>query len=403
MCRYSIRAVRRALLLVLPLAGLGVWLWTSAQLPGHAPAVPAARVFTGAQIDRAEHYRAAGYAITLAALAAQLLVAWLVAWRARGRIGRLPAAAALAMAAAAVQLAALPFGYALHRRAVDAGLDLQSDGAWLVDALVAAGLMTAAVTVVYLLARPLYRRWGSVAVALAAWAAVAAFALVQPVLVDPLFTSTSALPAGPARTVASLERQMNVHPRSVTLSDASSRTTAENAEVDGLGPTVRVVIDDTALHEPPAAFRALVAHELAHVERSHTLKGVLWFGVIGVPAILLVLAAARRLHRGSLLDAPAAPVIVACAVTAAFALLPVQNLLSRRIESEADWVALRTTRDPGGAELLQRRLALRDLSNPAPPRWAVWLLFDHPPVMQRIAVARSYGSRSSSSSPSSSP
>jgi len=169
--------------------------------------------------------------------------------------------------------------------------------------------------------------------------------------------------------------------------------------VDGLGPTVRVVVDDTALHEPAPAFRALVAHELAHVAREHTLKGVLWFGVIGVPAILLVLAAAARIHRGSLLDAAAAPVLVACALTAAVLLLPVQNLVSRRIESEADWVALRTTHDPAGMELLQRRLAIRDLSNPAPPRWAVWLLFDHPPVMQRIAVARSYGSSSSSSSP----
>ncbi|HYW28946.1 MAG TPA: M48 family metalloprotease [Gaiellales bacterium] len=393
--------MRRALLLALPLAGLGVWLWTSAQLPGDTAQVPAASVFTRAQIDTAQDYRTAGYAITLAALAAQVLVAWLVAWRTRGRLGRFPAVITLAASAAVVQLAALPFGYALHRRAVEAGLDLQSDGAWLLDALVAAAVTTLAVTVVYLLARPLYRRWGSVAVALAAWLAVALFTLVQPIVVDPLFTSTSPLPAGAARTVAGLERRMHVHPASVTVADASTRTTAENAEVDGLGPTVRVVVDDTALHEPAPAFRALIAHELAHVQRSHTLEGVLWFGVIGVPAILLVLAAARRLHRGSLLGAEAAPTLVACAVTAAVLLVPVQNLVSRRIESEADWVALRTTRDPAGMELLQRRLALRDLSNPAPPRWAVWLLFDHPPVMQRIAVARAYGSSSSSSSSSS--
>lgn len=398
MCRYSIRAVRRALLLVVPLAALGAWLWTSAQLPGDVPAVPASRVFTAAQIDRAQDYRTAGYAITLAALAAQLLVAWLIAWRVRGRVGRLPAALMVAIVAGAVQLAALPFGYALHRRAVDAGLDLQSDGAWLLDALIAAALMIAAVTVVYLVARPLYRRWGSIAVAFAAWAAVAVFTLVQPLVVDPLFTSTRAMPPGPARIVASLERTMDVHPSSVSVSDASSRTTAENAEVDGLGPTVRVVVDDTALREPAPALRALLAHELAHVKRRHTLKGVLWFGVIGVPAILLVLAAARRLYRGSLLDAEAAPVLVACAMTAAVMLIPVQNVISRRIESEADWVGLRATRDPFGMEQLQRRLALRDLSNPAPPEWAEWLLFDHPPVMQRIAVARSYGSSSSSSS-----
>src|SRR4051794_5585152 len=122
MCRYSIRAVRRALLLVLPLAALGVWLWTSAQLPGDAPPVPATDVFTRAQIHRAQVSRTAGYAIALAALAAQLLVAWLIAWRSSRREGRLPAPLLLALAVGADELAALPFDYALHRRAVDAGL-----------------------------------------------------------------------------------------------------------------------------------------------------------------------------------------------------------------------------------------------------------------------------------------
>jgi STE24 endopeptidase len=72
--------------------------------------------------------------------------------------------------------------------------------------------------------------------------------------------------------------------------------------------------------------------------------------------------------------------------------------VSRRIEAEADWVGLRATRDPAGMQSLQRRLALGGLSNPDPPGWAVWLLFDHPPVMERIAVARAYPSSSASSS-----
>src|SRR3954468_5316496 len=181
---------------------------------------------------------------------------------------------------------------------------------------------------------------------------------------------------------------MGAHPASIRVADASSRTSGENAEVDGLGPTVRVVVDDTALHAPPAQLRALLAHELGHVQRLHTLRGVLWFGVIGVPAILLVLAAASRLCRGRLLEPSSVPVILACAMTAAIVLLPVENLISRRIKAEADWAALRATRDPAGMEALQRRLAITNLSNPAPPRWIVWALFDHPPVMDRSRGAR---------------
>jgi STE24 endopeptidase len=303
---------------------------------------------------------------------------------------------AVALAVCAVEIAGLPFGYWLHRRAVDVGVDLRSDGGWIGEALVGVAVMAVAVAVVYVVARPLYRRWGPLAVAGTAWAAVAVFTAVQPLIVDPLFMSTHALPARQARIVAALERRMDVHPASVMVSDASSRTTAENAEVDGLGPTERVVIDDTALHEPAPAFRALVAHELGHVERRHTLRGVLWFGVIGLPTLLIVLYAAGRIARTPLLEASAAPVLVACALTAVIALLPVENLISRRIEAEADWAALGATHDGRGMVQLQRMLALKDISNPEPPRLIVWLLFDHPTVMSRIAVAESYVSSSSS-------
>jgi STE24 endopeptidase len=395
MRRYSTDAVRRHLLLALPLIALAVWLWTSAQLPGPVTAPPAATAFSHAQILRAQHYRDPSYLITLAALASQLAVAWLLAWRGRGWAARLPAPVAALAAALLVGAAALPCDFWLHRRAVDAGLDLQGDAGWSGDALLAVAVQAVAVAVVYTLGRAAHRRFGPVAVALAAWAAVAAFTAVQPLVVDPLFASTRPLPAPVAAEAVALERRMGAHPASITVADAASRTTEENAQVDGLGPTVRVVVDDTSLREPPALLRALLAHELGHVQRLHTLKGVLWFGVLGVPAILLVLAAAGRLCRGRLLEPAAVPVLIACALTAAVALLPAQNLISRRIEAEADWAGLRATGDPRGMEELQKRLAVTDLSNPSPPSWAVWLLFDHPPVMQRIAVARSYASSSS--------
>ena len=383
--------MRRALLLVLPLIALAAWLWSSAQLPSQVTPVSARAVFSQAQIDRAQDYRGPGYAIALASLVAQLAVVWALALGARDRLARLPAVAAALVVAALASAAALPLGFWLHRRAVDAGLDLQSDLAWLGNALLAVAVEAVAVAVVYLLGRLAYRRFGSLGVALAAWLAVALFALLQPVVIDPLFISTRPLPAGAAAIARGLETRMHAHPRSISVSDASSRTTGENAEVDGLGPTVRVVVDDTALHAPPGQLRALLAHELGHVERRHTLKGVLWFGVIGVPAILLVLAAARRLTKLDPLDRRAVPALLACALTASVLLLPVENLLSRRIEAEADWAAVRATHDPASMEALQKRLALTNRSSIEPPEWAVWLLFDHPPVMDRIAAARAAG------------
>jgi STE24 endopeptidase len=394
--------VRRALLIAPPLAALAIWLWTSAQLPADPPAIAATAVFSQAQIDRAQHYRDPGYLLTLAAIALQLAVAWLLAWRGRERISRLPAVAAALLVALAISAAPLPIGYWEHLRARDYGLDLRTTWAWAQDAALGVLVQAVAVALVYAIGRVAYRRFGALGVAFTAWAMVAALTALQPLVIDPLYVSTQPLPPVPAALAASLEREMGAHPSSITVGDASSRTTAENAQVDGLGPTVRVVVDDTSLSERPDELRALLAHELAHVSRRHTLIGVLWFGVIGLPAILLVLAAAGRLTGGEPTTAAAVPVLLACALTAATLLLPVENLLSRRIEAEADWVGLRATHDPQGMRSLQRRLALSDLSNPDPPGWAVWLLFDHPPVMDRIAVARAYVPPSSSS-PSSAP
>jgi STE24 endopeptidase len=220
---------------------------------------------------------------------------------------------------------------------------------------------------------------------------------VQPVAVDPLFASTRPLHDPALGTlVRSVEHQVGARPGSVSVSDASARTTEENAFVDGVGPTERLVLYDTVLRNaPPDQTRALLAHELAHVKRRHTLKGVLWFGVLGLPALWAVLAvagrAARRRRLDGALDPRAAPLVVAGLLVAAALLTPVENAISRRYEAEADWVALRATGDGAGMAGLQKRLALADLSNPDPPGWAVALLFDHPSVMERIAVARASG------------
>jgi STE24 endopeptidase len=388
------------LVLVAALGGLAAWLW-QADLPPRVPHLAARAVFTPAQIHRASEYREPQYLLAVAALV--LGPAAGLAWARWGRTcapRRLPPAAAggIAAATAATVAAAalLPLGYVDHVRAVNAGLDLRSSAAWARDAAVGLAAWAAAVAVAYTVCLAIGRRarepW--LAVGVTAWIAVAAFVLVQPVAVDPLFASTRPLRDPALRAlVRNVEHQVGATPGSVSVSDASSRTTEENAFVDGVGPTERLVLYDTVLRKAPSGqTRALLAHELAHVKRRHTLKGVLWFGVLGLPALWTVLAvagrAARRRGLDGALDPRAAPLVVAGLLVAAALLTPVENAISRRYEAEADWVALRATGDGSGMAALQKRLALAGLSNLNPPGWAVALLFDHPPVTERIAVAR---------------
>ena len=392
------------LVLVAGLGGLAAWLW-QAHLPPRLPHLTARAAFTQAQIDRAADYREPQYLLAVAALVLGPVAG--LTWARWGRTGVVrglpPAVAGGVAAAAAVATAAavlLPLGYVDHVRSVNAGLDLRSDVSWGRDALVGLAAWVAGVAAAYAACLAIGRRarqpW--LAVGLAAWIAVAAFVMLQPVVVDPLFASTRPLRDRELTALLrSVEHQVGARPGSVSVSDASSRTTEENAFIDGVGPTERLVLYDTVLrHAPAGQTRALLAHELAHVDRRHTLKGVLWFGVLGLPALWAVLAAAGRVARRRGLDGAddprAAPLVVAGLLVAGALLTPVENGISRRYEAEADWVALRATGDGAGMAALQKRLALADLANPDPPGWAVALLFDHPPVVDRIAVARTYPS-----------
>ena len=75
------------------------------------------------------------------------------------------------------------------------------------------------------------------------------------------------------------------------------------------------------------------------------------------------------------------------------AVAPLQNLVSRGAESEADWKALATTRDPAAARGLFREFARTSLGDPSPPTWAYVLLQTHPTLAQRVAMADAWAKR----------
>jgi STE24 endopeptidase len=89
--------------------------------------------------------------------------------------------------------------------------------------------------------------------------------------------------------------------------------------------------------------------------------------------------------------------VVPFALLVSFALsllaTPLENVVSRRYESEADWLALRATRDPSAAREAFRSFTLIDLAQPSPPLWSYVFIDDHPTVMQRLAMVRAWEAR----------
>jgi STE24 endopeptidase len=67
--------------------------------------------------------------------------------------------------------------------------------------------------------------------------------------------------------------------------------------------------------------------------------------------------------------------------------LPVQNAISRHFERQADRAALELTGNRESYIKAEVDLARSNMADITPPRWAVLLLYTHPPVLERIAVA----------------
>jgi len=76
-----------------------------------------------------------------------------------------------------------------------------------------------------------------------------------------------------------------------------------------------------------------------------------------------------------------------------FAAGPAGNALSRRVEQRADAFALELTEDPESFIELEKRLALKALADPQPPRLMQKLFGTHPDAITRIGYAVTYALR----------
>jgi Zn-dependent protease with chaperone function len=219
---------------------------------------------------------------------------------------------------------------------------------------------------------------------------VALFTFVSPYLIPGQERLADAELA--ARTHA-YERQLGLAPIPIRVQDVSGETTAPNAEAVGLGPTRRVVLWSTILR-PAFSLEeqgVVVAHELGHHARNHLLKNIGWYALFAFPGAFLISRVARR--RGGMRNAEAVPLGLLAYVVLSLLALPAQNVITRHLESEADWVALTLTRDPDAAVGLFEEFTEAAHSDPSPPFWSYVLMETHPTGLQRVELARAWEAR----------
>jgi STE24 endopeptidase len=211
-------------------------------------------------------------------------------------------------------------------------------------------------------------------------------------VIAPLFNKFKELPPGQARSdVLELARKAGVDVGHVYEVDASRRTTAINAYVNGVGSSKRVVLYDTLLKDLNRGERnAVVAHELGHVHGNDIWRGLLFVAIVTPLSLIFVSTMAGAISKGRGVE-PGQPAYLpafALAIAAtSFVIGIAGNQLSRAVEARADTFSLELTNDPKGMIELQQKLADRNLSDPDPPDAFSFLFGTHPPAIDRIGAA----------------
>ncbi|WP_435743995.1 M48 family metalloprotease [Nocardioides sp. SYSU DS0663] len=386
------------------LVALAWWLVPWDPVPG-GPVEPvrAEDYFTADHLARAEEYSRWARLWSWSSLAVSIAVACWLGFSRRGRAWaeRAPGPwwVQVVVLVVAVELTrrlvTLPFALALEDHRRDHGLSTRSWAGFAADLvrseLLGIVVMSLVLLVVVGLARRLPRVWPAVVGgALAVLVVLGSF--VYPVVVEPAFHDFTPLADGPLKDgVIELADEMGVEVEQVLVADASRRTSTLNAYVSGFGSTHRVVLYDTLVEDVPTdQVLSVVAHELAHAANDDVLVGTA-LGAVGA----LVAVGALGLCAGGLARrgfpgadrAAVVPAALALVAVASFLALPVQNGISRQVETRADVEALEASGEADSFVSMQVQLATRSLADVSPPTVSGLLFASHPSSLARLAVA----------------
>jgi len=311
-----------------------------------------------------------------------------------------------------IDVLSLPTALWEHRLALQYRQSIQGWDSWLVDWAKGEGVEIAiailTVWVLFTAIRKSPRKWWF-------WFWIAAVplivlgAVIEPVIVEPLFFKFAPLADAQPRLAASIE-QMTARagapiPQSRILEmTASAKLRALNAYVSGLGASRRVVVWDTTIRrmsEDEVLF--VTGHEMGHYVLGHVRDGILFACAV----LLFFLNLTYRLLRWMLArwgemwdvrgpdDLAALPVLMLLLAVFGFLFTPISNAYGRRLEHQADQYGLEVIHGlipdaPVVAAHAFQILGEVDLEEPNPSTAVKMWFYNHPPLDERMRFAQAY-------------
>jgi Zn-dependent protease with chaperone function len=300
----------------------------------------------------------------------------------------------------------LPLRFVGYRMSRYYDISTQGMGGWLRDKLVEFAVGAIPLALGLALAMWLIRRGGRwwLKLWLISVPFIAFMMVVQPVFIDPLYNQYTRLsdPVLEAHILAMAD-EADVPAERVYEANMSAKTNAYNAYVNGIGPTLRIVVWDTLYRLDENEILPIVAHEIGHYVLHHLEWSTL--GLIGSSLVMLYLGqwlyryAYRRWGKSwglrSLGDPAAAAALLLLVSVLGFASLPFSNLVSRQAERAADAYALKLAHTPEGVVSMNQKLVTSTYDDVYSPLLVRLFRDTHPSAMERIRdadqFARSFG------------
>lgn len=226
-------------------------------------------------------------------------------------------------------------------------------------------------------------------------------ALLAPVFFAPLFNTYKPMADSPLRTeILAMAKANNVPADNVYVFDASKQTDRISANVSGLGPTIRVSLNDNLLgRTAPAEVKAVMGHELGHYVLNHVWKLIGGFALVYLAIFLFAWIAGpmllarygRRWGVREMSDPATMPLLVILFSVGLLLATPIINSIIRIHEVEADAFGLDAAREPDGfAHVAMRLSEYRKLE---PGQLEEIIFFDHPSGYNRARMSMEWKAR----------
>jgi STE24 endopeptidase len=278
------------------------------------------------------------------------------------------------------------------------GLMNQGFGGWFVDALkelgLTLGIAPLGLMAIYAVIRRFPRNWWVLATGLMAGFMFIGTALA-PVYIAPLFNKYTEMPAGPLRErIVAMAEARDIPANHIYVFDASKQSKRISANVSGIGPTIRISLNDNLLNRSsPQEVAAVMGHEMGHYKLNHVWWSLVFVtGIFGLAFFLASRIAPALIARHGqswgvrgVEDPASLPVLGILLSLFGLLATPLTHTLIRVNESQADAFGLDVAKEPDAFASIAMKLSEYRKIEPGPVEEA--LFFDHPSGATRVRMA----------------